>query len=139
MGSSSETEFSKQRRETELFSGFSLRRALLAHTTNPNGLSGAASSGPAAPERCRGRLEHRTSTAGGRDGGDSTSGALPGPEEPEALGHVQSSEAHGQLSTTPDVPRATTRSSSTPSCRFMSMPRSSYGSMMPGQQVPLER
>lgn len=75
----------------------------------------------------------------GEMGGDSTSGALPGPEEPEALGHVQSSEAHGQLSTTPYVPRATTRSSSTPSCRFMSMPRSSYGSMMPGQQVPLER
>lgn len=64
LGSSSETEFSRQEREIDLFSGLSLWTALLAHKTNQNGLREAVSSGPVAPDRCHGRLDHRTSTMG---------------------------------------------------------------------------
>lgn len=58
----------------------------------------------------------------------------PGPEEPEALGHVESSEAHGQLSTAPCA---------TPGLTPAPGPSPGLGpataQCTAGQQVPLEK
>ena len=116
---------------------------MLAHKTNQNGLKRAVSLGPVLPERSHGRLDHRTSTVWEeRQQGTRTSGTLPGPDELEALGHVESSEAHGHLSTascaTPGLTPGPCPGRG-PGPRPGPEPGPATTHCMAGQQVPLER